>query len=540
MKTNSHENRQKVNTAQRPFLQRKRVFLLHMASCMLTVISSMYLIWQLYIHGRMRQGLLFTVMIIVLIAVSGWFTRVLFRELMCSEESEEKYRQLFNEVNTAIFITDSEGRFLDMNRKATDMLGYSREEMLTMSFSSVLTDQERQAIAPRYHLVEKDASYISERSFMHKDGSVVYAEINASRLSGDRLMGVVKDVTEMKRLQRELEDYKYALDKAAIVTMTDKDGIITYANENFCKISGYTQEELIGRNNSIVNSGYHPQSFFQAFWQTIKSGNVWSGEIRNRAKDGSIYWVNATIVPFLDAQGVPYQYAGIRQDITFRKEEKLRFDKAILQAQEKERNLIGMELHDNVNQLLAAALLYLSATKDKTGNIREFDELVDRSREYILDAVREIRQISHQLAPVSGGKPQSVKELYTSLFHGIQAAYTISFSVDIDDTELGTVDPEINQSIYRIVQELLNNIIKYAAAKNVRFSLGVQDGRVKLCMEDDGVGFDPAAIHSGIGLENIRRRTQSFGGCVQFISAPGKGCKVLAELPVSENQSLVA
>lgn len=540
MKMNSNENRQNVKTAQRPFLQRKRVFLLHMASCMLTLISSMYLVWQLYIHGRMQQGLLFTVMIIVLIAVSGWITRMLFRELMSSEESEEKYRQLFNEVNTAIFITDSEGRFLDMNRKATEMLGYTREEMLTMNFSAMLTDQERQAIAPRYHLVEKGASYISERSFTHKDGSVVYAEINASRLSGNRLMGVVKDITAMKRLKRELEDYKYALDKAAIVTMTDKDGIITYANDNFCKVSGYTQEELIGRNNSIVNSGYHPESFFQHFWQTIKSGNVWSGEIRNRAKDGSIYWVYATIVPFLDEHGMPYQYAGIRQDITFRKEQKMRLDKAILQAQEKERNLIGMELHDNVNQLLAAALLYLSATKDNSGNTGKFDELIERSRDYILDAVREIRQISHQLAPVAGVKVKTAKELYTCLFDSLQATDSFAISLDIDDQELETVDPEISQSIYRIVQELLNNIVKYAQAKQVCFSLRVQEGRVKLCLEDDGIGFDPTALHSGIGIENIRRRTQSFGGCVQFISAPGKGCKVLAELPVSENQSLVA
>lgn len=522
-----------------PFTRRKKVFLLHIATCLLTVIISIYLVWQLYLQGRMQQRLLFTLIIVALIAVSGWFTRIIFRELMCSEASEEKYRQLFNEVSTAVFITDTEGRFIDMNRKAIEMLGYSRTELLSMDFSDLLTSEERAAIAPRYHLVEAGTSFISKRCFKHKDDSVVYAEINASRLSNNRLMGVVKDITSMKRLQRELEDYKYALDKAAIVTMTDENGIITYANENFCKISGYSQDELIGRNNNIVNSGYHPDSFFKNFWDTIKSGKVWTGEIRNRAKDGSIYWVYATIVPFLDEQGVPYQYAGIRQDITYRKEEKMRMDRAILQAQEKERNLISMELHDNVNQLLAASLLYLSATKEKSMEADKFDEMVQRSRDYILDAVREIRLISHQLAP-AGCKTNSVHELYSTLFAGIKAAETFDVKLELDDPGIEMIEPEINQNIYRIVQELLNNVIKYAEATLVRFSLKVQEGRVKLSLEDDGLGFDPTGFHTGIGIENIHRRAQSFGGCVQFISAPGKGCKVLVELPVSADQTMVA
>lgn len=521
------------------FTGRKKIFLLHLLTCLLTAITSIYLVWQQYIQGKMQQGLFLAVLIAVLLLISGWFTRVLFRELIRSEDSEEKYRQLFNDITTAIFITDSTGQFLDMNRKATEMLGYTREEMLQMSFTDVLTAEERAALPPRFHLVEKGNSYISERNFNHKDGSVVYAEINASRLSPDRLMGVVKDITALKKLRRELEDYKYALDKATIVTMTDKDGVITYANENFCKVSGYKQEELIGRNNSIVNSGYHPESFFKEFWQTIRSGNVWSGEIRNQAKDGSLFWVYATVVPFLDEKGVPYKYAGIRQDITFRKEEKMRLDKAILQAQEKERNLIGMELHDNVNQLLAAALLYLSATTDKNGNPESFDELIARSREYILDAVREIRQISHQLAPAAD-QTQSVKDLYEALFAGIKAAHPFAVHLEIDDTEIEVIEPEINRNLYRIVQELLNNIIKYAQAKTIRLSLRVRAGRVQMCMKDDGIGFDMSAVRGGIGIENIRRRAQSFGGSVRFISAPGEGCEVLVELPVAEDQSMVA
>ncbi|HJV45957.1 MAG TPA: EAL domain-containing protein [Bacillota bacterium] len=115
---------------------------------------------------------------------------------------------------------------------------------------------------------------------------------------------------------QELTDIKYAFDQSVTIAVTDTNGIITYANEQFCRISHYTKEELVGQNLRIVNSGFHPQEFFEEMWKTIRSGKVWKGEIRNRAKDGSLYWVRTTIVPFLTDELKPYQYVSIRLDIT--------------------------------------------------------------------------------------------------------------------------------------------------------------------------------------------------------------------------------
>ncbi len=164
----------------------------------------------------------------------------------------------------------------------------------------------------------------------HHEGHYIWLECTfINRIEEPDLNAIVCnfiDVTEKKLnedlLQQTLEElsaYKKALDEAAIVAITDQKGSIKHVNQNFSRISGYTTEELIGNDHRIINSGHHDKEFMRELWRTIAQGRIWKGELRNRAKNGDIYWVDTSIVPFLDASGKPYQYVAIRSDITERK-----------------------------------------------------------------------------------------------------------------------------------------------------------------------------------------------------------------------------
>lgn len=213
----------------------------------------------------------------------------------------------------------------------------------------------------------------------------------------------------LKSSLTENSNYKYALEEATIIAITDQKGIIQKVNDNFCKISQYTEAELIGHDHKILNSGYHSSLFFRKLWATIGRGKIWKGEIKNKAKDGSFYWVDTTIVPFLNALGRPYQYLAMRVDITTRKaaEAYLIQRTAELGTANQELAYQNLEKGNRQAELLIAnvELAYQNAEKEKraadlvnlTADLKSRQEELECAHDLLIKEEEKVRSINQEL-----------------------------------------------------------------------------------------------------------------------------------------------
>jgi PAS domain S-box-containing protein len=335
------------------------------------------------------------------------------------------------------------------------------------------------------------------------------------------------DAPDSIQPMRELLDLKFALDASSIVAMTDSKGTITYVNDQFCKISKYRKDELIGQNHRIVNSGHHSPSFFHQLWRTISSGEVWKGEIKNRAQDGSIYWVDTTIVPFLNEEGKPYQYLSIRYEITKRKTAEAELQQMmtkIIDVQEDERKRLSRELHDGIGQNLYSHLITINRLQ------AEMDHpLLTQMQDEATELIKEVREISWELRPSVLDDLGLVPAIRSYL-----VKYHDFYRMDVHfDCYLQTrMDSTKEITIYRVIQEALTNVRKYAETDEASVIIREMDSCVRLVIEDKGIGFDPNTIQKGVGLFSMDERIRAVGGTLDIQSVPQKGTKVILEMPL--------
>jgi PAS domain S-box-containing protein len=348
---------------------------------------------------------------------------------------------------------------------------------------------------------------------------------------------------ELERSVKDLADTNFALDQAAIVAVTDVRGRITYANDKFCEISKYSREELIGQDHRLINSGYHSKEFIRDLWQAISHGRIWRGEIRNRAKDGTFYWVDTTIVPFLDDRGKPYQYMAIRYDITERKrsEALLREQEALARLGE----MAAVVAHEVKNPLagIRGALQVIGGRMAESSRDRAIvGDIVAR-----LDSLNEI---VHDLLVFA--RPREIRPAPVSLAELVEGTAALLRK----DPAYATVNvlitgarPTIQADAEQLQVVFLNLLLNAAQASGtggeVRVDISPADGFSRVRIVDFGPGIAPEVRErifepffttkhrgTGLGLPTARRVIERHHGTIEFECPAGGGTVVTVTLPV--------
>jgi two-component system CheB/CheR fusion protein len=342
---------------------------------------------------------------------------------------------------------------------------------------------------------------------------------------------------------KNLADTNFALNQAAIVATTNVKGEITFVNEKFIEISKYSRDELLGRDHRIINSGYHSKDYVRDLWHTIASGRIWRGELRNRAKDGSIYWVDTTIVPFLDERQRPYQYMAIRYDITNRKqsEEQLREQAALARLGE----MAAIVAHEVKNPLAAIkGALQIIGGRMPDGNrdraiIGEVVARVDSLNDIVQDLLIFARPREPQLAAVAlADLLQATATLLRRDPNCAQLAIELS-----GDNPIVQADAEQLRTVF--LNLLLNAAQASGASGRVRIQVAADDLSATVAIADNGPGipqeirakiFEPffTTKHrgTGLGLPTARRVVERHRGTVTVDCPPAGGTVVTVTLPM--------
>jgi len=506
------------------------------------------------------------VTIVVIWSIAVVVLRQKRTEVALRSERLESQRYL-DVAEVAMVLLDRNGRVEMINRKGCEIMRGTSEQIVGRDwFASFIPESARRGTRAAFEALmrgraEENQSF--ENPVLTVDGEErflawrnAYMRDKKGEIIGTLSSGV--DVTERMKAQeslaqyhKELADLKSALDQAAIVAATDERGVINYVNDKFCEISRYSREELLGQDHRIINSGFHPPEFFRGLWSTIGAGEIWRGEVRNRAKDDSLYWVDTTIVPFLDESGKPYRYLAIRSDITDRKQAEVE-----LRRQESLAQLGGMaaqvahEVKNPLAGISGALQIIRKRVPMEEGDeavIREILARIDALNEWIQELLVFARPRSPRFEPV---RVQALLEETVTLMREDPIFHKVRTELEGDDMTLSG-DAELLKGVFH------NLLLNAAQAMNgegaVRVRLDSIHGMCRIVFGDDGPGipfktrkrvFEPffttRTQGSGLGLAVAKQVVEAHGGEIDAVCPESGGTRVTILLPGEQHRTIEA
>jgi len=479
-------------------------------------------------------------------------------------ESEERLKILFESAPDTIYLIDSEGRFVDGNRAAMELIGFAKDEVIGKSLAEIgllSAGQLSKAKANLKKAATGELSSPNEYTLKRKDGTYISVEVRTFpvKIGGKMLtLGIARDITEHKQAEEAvLEERDRAqkyLDIAAVMFIAlDGQGNVTLVNKRGCKLLGWDEPEIVGKNWFENFQPENTKEHVKAVFLKLITGKIAPVDYYENpilCRDGSqkvIAWYNTALK---DGSGNIIGTLSSGQDITERKqaEKKLLDHQAQLKslaselslAEERERHRLATELHDQISQSLVISKIKLdqlrksSASDELTKALGEvcnyLGRIIDDTRTLTFDLSYPILYELGFEAAVSEWLADEIRQK-----HGIETEFE-------NDGLLKPLDEDIRILLFRDVRELLVNIVKHAQAHKVKVSVRRVDGHIHVSVEDDGVGFDPvemtstAAQKAKFGLFSIRERLEQLGGLIEIDSEMGRGTKITMTAPL-KNES---
>lgn len=467
------------------------------------------------------------------------------------KESEERYRLIVETAQEGIWLIDENSITTFVNEPMARMLGYTREEMIGKHLYHFMDESEMMQadknIARRKQGIADDEEFV----FQKKDGQSIWTRLHVSPIFRDGIyrgaLAMITDVTEKKEAEQQLriseQRFKSLVQNSSdMICIIDEQALCRYISPTVIDILGYDPDFVIGKNPFDFIHEEDKESVYKQFTQFIKEKNLVTSPYRFLNANGDWRWLEAKGVNLLkdpDIRGLIVNCRDITERIMLHtelerrgKEIQKEMTAAVIKAQESERAQLGQELHDNVNQVLTTVKLYNEMLHDGLG---EPKDLIAKSIHHLQSSINEIRSISKRLsAPTLGhiSLQDSIKELVESinLIRRVNIIYTIDGYVNTIASQ------EVHLAVYRIVQEQLNNILKYADASFASIEVALKDNTLLLVIRDDGRGFDVYQKKEGIGITNMKSRAENLDGSFHIESAPGQGCLIKVSIPLPANE----
>jgi len=515
-------------------------------------------------------------------------TRLMALEGRGVAASNRRLAAIIASSDDAIIGKTLEGVITDWNPGAAAIFGYSAAEAIGRSmlflFPPDRMEEERRLLAS---IRKGEAVGHFDTVRIRKDGSLVDVSVSSSPIKNGRgkIIGastISRDISERRLFEdrmvgvlRELQDIKTALDEHSIVAITDVAGKITYVNDKFCAISKYAREELIGQDHRLINSGHHPKEFFRGLWGTIARGQVWHGEIKNRAKDGNHYWVDTTIYPRLNRAGKPEQYIAIRTDITQRKADEVELQRLLAELAEKNKELEAIVYtvsHDLRSPLVniqgfsrqlsqACAKIQAAMTSEgiplpsRTELKGPLETTIPRALRFIQAGVNKMEVLLDGLLRYSrlGRLALTIRPIEMNpLMREVLAAMKYQLEQAAVAVRLGELPPCLGDSAQtsQVFANLIDNAIKYRDPERplqITITGNVEGGMVHYGIADTGIGIatehhakafelfhrlnPDASQGEGLGLAIAQKVLERQNGKIWIESVAGTGSTFWVALP---------